>query len=366
MVSHFSALVRNSSPGGIRVPGRLDFVFSHADVAVVNGVRRSILMDVPTVGFKFDSNSPDNQDIKIVQNSGNLHNEIIGDRVSLLPLALDKFQLSSFKPSSWRFELDVSNKGSKPVDVTSKDITVVPVDATEEALNPANLFRPDPVTGDHPIVTVLMPPKHGVTQRLVLEATASFGTGKDHARFSPVSVCAFTPLIDEPAAKKERAKRDDKSTFDALDARRMVLKGGDGKPAGYNFFLESQCGMSPEEIVEAGIEALSARLRAVADGMDGSGVTDVPPQADSPADIKSVKLMGETETVGALVQMELLQSGDTDYAGYFTPHHLETSIVVRLRVKDGKTPRGMIRSACESAASKIENVLTQWRKAAGR
>ncbi|AUF82342.1 DNA-directed RNA polymerase subunit Rpb3/Rpb11 [Tetraselmis virus 1] len=365
MSTIFGDFVRDQTVRGnktIKVPGRLEFTIQDVDISLVNGIRRSIIMDVPTVSFKFDSVDPLKQDVKVLHNTGNLHNEIIGERIGLIPLNLSKNQMIDYNPASWRYELDVTNKGTRPLDVTTKDISIVPLDASDEVLNPENIFKPDPLSKRYPIITTLMPPKHGVNQRLSFEALTSFGKGTEHARYSPVSVCAFMPVVDEEAAKQERIKRDDKRSFDALDAKRMILKDNKGKPKAFNFFLESACGMSPEEIIESGIELLSSRLRKLSDDIDGPRVIDVPRQTDSPVDIYSLKLNEETDTVGSILQMELLDNKITDFAGYYIPHQLETSIVIRMRIIENKTPRAIIRAACESAATKVENLLTQWQK----
>eukprot|EP00873_Tetraselmis_striata_P033699 jgi/Tetstr1/453963/TSEL_040882.t1 len=361
----FTDFVRDTTTRGdgkkVRVPGRLEFTVSGQDVALVSGLRRAIMTDVKIAAFRFDAVDPAAQDVRVSLNTGSLHNEIIGERVGLLPLHLDKAALLDFRPAAWRFEIDVENTGSKPLDVTTADISIVPTDdaaAADAATTAARVFRADPITGRHPIVTVLMP-----GQRLALEATATLGSGHEHARFNPVAACAMFPLQDKAAVDKARRGREDKATFDALDAKRIVLRDAAGAPAAHRFCLETQCGMSAEEVVEAGYEALASRLRALADATDGTArVHDVPPQTGSPPDIHSLKLSGEDHTSGALVQTKLLEK--TDFAGYYLPHLLERAIVVRIRVPPGATARGMLKEACESAADLCEHALAEWQKTA--
>jgi len=342
----------------IRVPGRLEFTISGHDVSMVSGLRRSIMCDVQTLAFRFDAVDPSKQDVRIVYNTGSLHNEFVGERVGLLPLHLSKSDLVAAKPETWRFELDEENAGSGPKDVTSAALKIQPVAGSpEEVPNPSNVFKPDPLTGDYPLITTLMP-----GQRIALEATASFGSGSEHARFSPVAACSCYPLTDEPAVAKERKKREDKLAFDALDARRMIDIDERGAPKAHRFCLETQCGMTPREIVESGYECMASRLRNIADATDGaSKVIDSPSQTGSPPDIVSLKIVGEDHTCGALVQNKLLF--ETDFAGFYIPHQLERSIVVRMRVPPGgATARGMLKAACEAAAMDCEEALAAWKK----
>ena len=332
----------------LRVPGRLEFTITGQDASLVSGLRRAIMTDVLTAAFRFDAVDHTKQDVRVTANTGSLHNEFIGERIGLLPLHLGRADLVDFKPASWRFELSAQNKGSKPLDVTTADIDAVPLE--EPARAPA-FFKPDPITGKHPLITVLMP-----GQKLSLEATASFGSGHEHARFNPVAACSMHPVQDRDAAAKERAAREDKAAFDALDAKRIVRKDA------YRFSLESQCGMTPGEVVEAGYEALAGRLRSLAKAAEGTErVSEVPEQTGAPDDIRGLKLSGEDHTSGALIQSRLLEI--TDFAGYYVPHLLDRSIVVRMRVPAGSTARGMLQEACVSAADLCETALAEWQKA---
>ena len=121
-------------------------------------------------------------------------------------------------------------------------------------------------------------------------------------------------------------------------------------------------GMTPREIVEAGYEALAGRLRSLAKATEGTErVSEVPEQTGSSDDIRGLKLSGEDHTSGALIQARLLHV--TDFAGYYVPHLLDRSIVVRMRVPSGSTARGMLQEACESAADLCETALSEWQKA---
>lgn len=361
----FSDIVRGQAVKGdgktIPVPGRLDFVVSGQDPSLVSGLRRAIMTDVQTAAFRFDAVDPAKQDVKITFNTGALHNEIIGERVGLLPLHLDKARLIEFKPASWRFELDVANDGSKPLDVTTAALAAVPLDDGDAAaVSAQKVFPPDPLSGRHPILTVLMP-----GQRLALEATASLGSGRDHARHNPAAAVAMFPVQDAAAVEKARKSREDKAAFDALEAKRMIATDAKGRPKAYSFSLESQCGMSPEEIVESAYEALAGRFRALSTAADGSAaVREVDPQTGSSADVVSLKLSDQDHTAGAILQERLLQK--TEFAGYYIPHLLERSIVMRIKVPQGATARGMLREACESAADLCEDALAKWQKSVKR
>ena len=351
-----------------RVPGRLEFTVRDVDVAYVNGLRRAIMSDVRTASFRFDASDPKRQDIAVTHNTGVLHNELIGGRLGLVPVHFNAAELAELDPEAWSFELDVSNTGPKPVDVTTHDIEIRR--DGKRVPNAASLLPADPITGDWPLITVLMPSSKNLVQRLALRAKVSSGNGEDHARFCPVSVCAFMPLQDLAAVAAARAQATDVASFDAIGARRLVEKGADGAPVGYRFFLETACGLAPAEVVRAGLEALSARLTDLARDAEkqgeGARVIDVEAKPHAP-DAPGLILRGESDTVGAIVQAVLLDlSKECAYVGYYSPHPTERSIVIRMKpAEEGRwSTRELLRRACEHAARSVEEMLELWIKAA--
>ena len=58
------------------------------DKSIVNCIRRTILTDIPTVAFITDENNP-KKDIHVIENSGSLHNEMLLQRLSLIPLYIN-------------------------------------------------------------------------------------------------------------------------------------------------------------------------------------------------------------------------------------------------------------------------------------
>lgn len=379
-------VVRDGLAKKVPCPGRLEFVVSGVDVSYINGLRRSLIGDVVTAAVAFDPNDPEGQDLKVVSNTGVLHNEFIGLRVSLVPMHLTKDELSNIDPDSVRLELDVANSDSDhPVDVTSRDIRV-----NGGGLDRNRVFPPDPVTGDWPLLTVLMPRGSGgkQVQRIAFTAKVSLGTGRDHARYSPVAACAVVPVPDSDKIAVSRAKAADVATFDAIEAPHMWKTAPDGiHPAAMKVSFESVGGIATVDLVAMAFEAISTRMRRIADRLgdpDSDQVDEEPPLPNSP-DVSGVKIKGETETAGALVQAYLLGEdagnatapdkpadrneafGSCDFCGYYTPHPLQQCIIVRFRTKSpgGPTPRELLKSACVAISVKAQQLADDWLAASG-
>ena len=60
---------------------------NNCDVSLVNSIRRIILSEVPTVGFKIESY--EDSDIKIIKNTSSLHNEFLIHRISEIPIYIE-------------------------------------------------------------------------------------------------------------------------------------------------------------------------------------------------------------------------------------------------------------------------------------
>ena len=72
--------------------GALEFVLSGSreyglDKSVANAIRRTLLNDIPTVAFEVDEGV--DQDITMVKNDTALHNEMMMQRIGLVPLYLN-------------------------------------------------------------------------------------------------------------------------------------------------------------------------------------------------------------------------------------------------------------------------------------
>ncbi len=158
-----------------------------ADVPLMNALRRIGLAEVPSMAI---------DEVVMIENSSILQDEIISHRLGLTPLKtdLDSYNLpgececqSEFGCSLCRVTLTMdaeSNEGTRTVysgELVSENPEIIPVS--------------DKV----PII------KLAKGQKLKLEAYARLGKGKNHAKWQPVSVCAYKyyPKIEVPSKKCE-------------------------------------------------------------------------------------------------------------------------------------------------------------------
>ena len=151
------------------------FLLKGVSHAYANALRRAMMAEVPAMAI---------DDVIILENTSVLYDEVIAHRLGLIPLKTD---LDAFVPpeecdckselgcSKCRaaFTLEVESVG-EPVMAYSSDLK-----GDGEVA---------PVSGNIPIV------KLGPSQRLKLELYAKLGRGLEHAKWQPVSACAYKYL----------------------------------------------------------------------------------------------------------------------------------------------------------------------------
>jgi DNA-directed RNA polymerase subunit D len=158
-------------------------VIRDADVPLMNALRRIALSEVPSMAI---------DEVVMIDNSSILQDEIIAHRLGLTPLKtdLDSYNLpeeckcqSEFGCNLCRVTLTLdaeANEGTRSVysgELVSENQDIVPV------------------SDKIPII------KLAKGQKLKLEAYARLGKGKNHAKWQPVSMCAYKyfPKIEVPS-----------------------------------------------------------------------------------------------------------------------------------------------------------------------
>ncbi len=141
--------------------------------AFMNTLRRIILSEVPTMAV---------DELVIYENSSTLQDESLAHRIGLVPLKtdLDTYNLPENCQCKSEFGCNLC-RVSLVLDVGAEDhsITVYSGDIKSETSSTV------PVSEKIPLV------KLAPEQKIKLEAYARLGKGKNHARWQPVSACAY-------------------------------------------------------------------------------------------------------------------------------------------------------------------------------
>jgi len=151
----------------------LRLIIRDVDVPLMNALRRIALAEVPSMAI---------DEVVMIENSAILQDEIIAHRLGLIPLKtdLDSYNLPEECPCQSEFGCNLC-RVTLTLDAEAKEGTRTVYSGELISENP-NIA---PVSDKVPIT------KLAKGQKLKLEAYARLGKGKNHAKWQPVSVCAY-------------------------------------------------------------------------------------------------------------------------------------------------------------------------------
>lgn len=322
----------NTSQNG----NHLIFEIHDIDLSIVNAIRRTILSDIPNVGFKFKNSNTEN-DIKILENSSPIHNEFLAHRISLIPIKLPCHLVTTEYVDNLTFELNVNNTTSSKINVTSKDINLV--NNNYDSVDISKIFPADPITNDHILITILRE-YIDTKQSVVIKAKPSIGTPKNSICYASVSHCSFYNMVDEEKATAYYDKQDKKMTrleFDTLEKFRHFYVNKFNEPSRFEFSLTSESGLSPAYIVSKAIKILIEKTSDIKRQHESNQLT-----IQSDDDLYIISIYGETHTMGNMLQClffnKFVRSSTNHllYVGYNVPHPLEEYFVLKLKLADNK------------------------------
>ena len=165
----------------------LRIIVRDADTALMNALRRLALAEVQCMAI---------EEVVMIENSSILQDEIIAHRLGLTPLRTDLDAYNTPEECECQSEFGCSKcRVTLTLDAEAKDGTRTVYSGEIVSENPEVL----PVSDKIPIV------KLAKNQKLKLEAYARLGKGKTHAKWQPVSMCAYKyyPKITTPTEKCE-------------------------------------------------------------------------------------------------------------------------------------------------------------------
>jgi len=153
----------------------LRFLLKGAAHAYANALRRAMIAEVPAMAI---------EDVIVIENTSVLYDEVMAHRLGLIPLKTDLDAYVLPEDCDCKSELGCSKcRASFTLEAEALD---EPVMVYSSDLKPeADVV---PVSGGIPIV------KLGPRQRLKLELYARLGRGIEHAKWQPVSACAYKYL----------------------------------------------------------------------------------------------------------------------------------------------------------------------------
>lgn len=354
----------------------LRFEIHDLDLSIVNSLRRIILSEIPNVALAFDQLSDNNPDIQIHVNTGALHNEYLGHRISLIPFYLSEDEIEDFAPHKYVFHLHVKNTTHEVKSVTTHDIEIFDEHGKKYSQAFHNRVLPaNPITKEHILITKLRPNLYNSEkgEEIHVEFKLSKNIAKIHSRWSPVSCCSLSNKIDdekyevaleEKYAHEERQKGASltpeqrlkiKSRFDSMEKYRFFHTNKYEEPNIFHFQIESECAMSPRYIFDKACWVLMQKLNLLIQNIERG---DVQVHAlHQNQNFYEVLITNEDYTLLNVLQSmiynnEIRSNPNTqlEYIGYYQPHPLDSAMILKLKFKADT-------NVAEFLTSNVRNIL---------
>jgi DNA-directed RNA polymerase subunit D len=169
----------------------LRIIVREADVPLMNALRRIALAEVPCMAI---------EEVVMIENSSILQDEIIAHRLGLTPLKTDLDSYNLPEECECQSEFGCAQcRVTLTLDAEAKEGTRTVYSGEIISENPEII----PVSDKIPII------KLAKNQKLKLEAYARLGRGKKHAKWQPVSMCAYKyfPKITVPTEKCKECEK---------------------------------------------------------------------------------------------------------------------------------------------------------------
>ena len=380
------------------------------DKSVVNAIRRTLLTDVPTVGFKLYQNG-ENNDLIMATNESSLHNEMLLHRISFMPYYID--------PENYMrnhlFECKVKHDSKEPFRfVTLNDINIYPLNSglserleklfddsydlshedekiIREKLSKTDLdnydltkplsqkakdeiFRPFKFRGQehYCMITELKQTNtEGNYQELYFYGSLSVGYGSEDAKFQGVSQATYSFKTDDKLVdnvlmdriKLDKIEKDDVETysrkFKLREAERYYYRDDIDESNVYDFSIKSCHYYDSSRILKVAVKLLiqkceNFKLQMIEYLKDEESIVTVDEYKEN---IYHIEVEKESHTLGNLYQSHMMRYLVDDKTlvnifGYKKPHPLEDKILFIVSLNPGH------KLVVGDEVSKITNMFT--------
>jgi len=368
----------------------LTFQLVNSHVSYANTLRRIMLVEVPSVGFRAEIlKDGSTSDVVIEKNTTAMSNEMLAHRIGLIPIHANP---SNWQPNKYEFRLNIENNTDKPLDVKVADIEVYERNDDDELIKIPNtkFFHPDPITHDTCLLAVLKPKVGNNSPEVVaFKAKATIGIGRENIRFSPTSQCSYSYTRDNSPEKikeifikwLDRHKKidyveleNDKERkelymreFNTMEAQRCYVTNEKKEPDTFDFVIESVGVFDPFDILIESIRVIEKKCYAYV-AID----KDIPENVKLQPTKKEARgfdiyFQHEDHTIGNLFTTWMdenildphgLVENSIKFCGYCVPHPLRDEMMMTIIAKDDL----VCRKAISAAASNCGKMFAKWRE----
>ena len=308
---------------------RISIETKDIDLSILNGIRRILLMDIPILGFI--GNGIDTT-VNIIENTTVLNNEIITNRIALIPLDVSEKYNDKYISGENKLEIELNVSCTENIKIITTQDLIVTIDQQKVA----NFFK-------KPYITITKLRKN---ESLHLKAEAVKETGRKNASFNIVS---GSTVYNKPKVPFTNTKS-------IIEQERDYNEG--------EYVLEFEIinnTISHKYMLLKAIDILISKLSIL---IDKSTIE----KFENNEETYDFSIPDENDTVGNIIQSyifdnyviskkQTVENCICTYIGYIVKHPLDKVLTIRMTLKDAKSKEEYINFLGIICNEIIENKL---------
>ena len=288
--------------------GVLEFTIKNANVSIVNGLRRTLLTNIP-------SSVIDSKQSDFYTNTGRLHNEILKQRLDCIPVHIKDTSVLS----DLLLEVDMTNDTDMLMYITSRDFKIKNISTdtylTDEAVE--KIFPPSKLTKSFVLFSRLRPKISNDIPDKSQQADA-------------------WDLIEESLIKKGMNQKDidyERKNWYTLGAKRIYLKDS------FDFKCQSVGVYTNLELIHLACDKIKEQLKDVHDKCS-SQIYEINMRSTAMKNSADFVLQGYDYTIGKIIEYvlheEYYKKNDNllSYIGFIKNHPHDDYSIIRFAFKE--------------------------------
>jgi DNA-directed RNA polymerase subunit L len=320
----------------------IGFTLSGVNVSLANGLRRTLLSDIPQVVFRTTPNEQNK--CTIYANTSRLNNEIIKQRLSCIPIHIKNVE--EFPLKNYLLEVHVENNTDNIMYVTTENFTIKDIvtgkDLSKDKVR--EIFPPDDTTGYY-IDFVRLRPRISDDipgEKIHLICEFDIGTAKEDGMFNAVSTCSYGFTIDSELQEaelaknlqtwKDEGKNEEEIKFEAenwklLEGKRICKKDS------FDFVLQSVGVYTNDELLNAACKIIIERLGEL-DATIEKDELEIKNAESTIANCFDIILENEDYTIGKILEYclysKFYDKNVLTFCGFKKMHPHDTYSIIRV------------------------------------
>lgn len=351
------------------------FTLSDVNVSIANGLRRTIMSEIPVIVCK---TYPDNEnDAIITKNTSRMNNEIVKQRLSCIPIIIDDM---NFPIDTYILEVDETNSSDNVMVVTTEHFKIKNIQNGQylSREKTKTIFPPNSFTKQY-IDFVRLRPKISDEipgESIALTCKFSISSAKEDGMFNVTSTCVYgnTPDNDKIDAAWEKEEKEFKSkqvegeelalerdNFMMLQGQRISI------PNSFDYTFDSIGIYDSVALIEKASDIIVQKCETLMKSIQENSEL-IQRSNSTMSNCFDVTLQNEDYTLGKIVEYFLYtmfyeNDAKLSFCGFkkFHPHDDDSIIRIAYKKEEhNETIQDDLMQACKAAIIVLNKIKTQF------